>query len=336
MSEGRIDARIQAFSDVMGMAEDAMALLAVYEVGVFAALVDGPRTALALGEVCGVAGGRLAAFLDRTAACGLLRKSNDRYALVDGDQELFDPGGRYTESLGFSDVAVTFGRMARSVEVLRTDVRLEVAGSGGDTSAEERERFLRYLHGHSVVSAAEVAERLCGESITSVVDLGSGLGTYTAAILSRCPAASGVLVDRSNAASAVEAWLGQEGLADRTRFVGGDFLTDDFGRGFDLALLGNLIHFLGEVDSRRLLDRLHGLLVPGGRVAIKDIVVDDDRLAPAGAGRFALMMAIFTDAGGVFPASEAAAWLEDAGFVVESNSVLTRTPRSYLVVGRRA
>ncbi|MCP4873591.1 MAG: hypothetical protein GY898_33310 [Proteobacteria bacterium] len=144
-----------------------------------------------------------------------------------------------------------------------------------------------------------------------------------------------MLVDRSNAGAAIEGFFAGEGLAERTRFVGGDFLSDDFGDGFDLALVGNLIHNLGEAGSRALLHRLGDRMAPGGRVAIKDIAVQDDRLAPTSAGRFAVSMAMFTDGGGVFPASEAAAWLADAGFAHESTTDLSRAPGSYLVVGRK-
>jgi len=104
----------------------------------------------------------------------------------------------------------------------------------------------------------------------------------------------------------------------------------------DPALVGNLIHNLGEADSRRLLGRLRSRVAPGGRVAIKDLVVDDDRLAPASAGRFAVSMALFTDGGGVFPASEAVTWLEAEGFTHESTTVLQRAGGSYLVVARRS
>ena len=275
------------------------------------------------------------AALYRTAACGFLEKIGSTYALVDGDAPIFDPAGPHASSLGFSDVAVSFGRMAQMVEVLRTDTPLAAAGSGGEATAAERERFLRYLHSRSLDGADEVAELLAPARPTALVDLGCGLGTYTAALLRRLPDASGVLVDRPNAAPAVTAFFAEEGLAGRTRFHGGDFLADDFGGGFDLALAGNLIHNLGEADSRALLRRLFHRVVPGGRVAIKDIAVSDDRLAPASAGRFAVSMAMFTDGGGVFPASEAAAWLVDAGFEHASTVDLVRARGAYLVVGRR-
>ena len=316
------------------MAQDSLALIAAHEVGVFRALVDGPMTAAELGERCGVSGWRLGAFLDRVAAHGFLAKEGSRYRLVPGDEVIFDPTSGRGASLGFSDVAVAFGRMARAVEVLRSDDSLSAAGAGGDATAEERARFLRYLHERSIEGAEEVAGLVVGD-VGSVVDLGSGLGTYAAAVLRRFPEATAVLVDRPNAAEVVEAHLAAEGLADRARFVGGDFLTDDVGDGFDVAIVSNIVHNLGAEGSQELLLRMHPRMAPGGRILVKDLAIDAERLAPASAGRFAITMALFTPRGGVFPASEVATWLEDAGFVVEDSHDLVVAEGSYMVVGRR-
>ena len=335
MTHEALTDRLRDFDAVASLGTDAMALLAVQEVGAFSALLGGPLTAAELGERCAVSGWRLGAFLDRVTARGFLVKQGDRYGLVPGDEAIFDPEDGRTRSLGFSDVASAFQRLAKGAEVLRTDESLAVAGSGGVASAEERARFLRYLHDRSGESAQEVAELLCDEPIRSLVDLGSGMGTYSATILHQVPDARAVLVDRPNAREVVAEFAESEGLGERVRFVGGDFLTDDFGEGFDLALIGNIVHNIGADRTLSLLRRLHPLMVPGGRVAVKDIAIDDDRLAPASAGRFAVSMALFTDRGGVFPASEVEVWLRSAGFEVERTVELTASRSAYLVVGRR-
>ncbi len=46
-------------------------------------------------------------------------------------------------------------------------------------------------------------------------------------------------------------------------------------------------------------------------------------------------MALFTDRGGVFPASEVEDWLRSTGFEVERTVELTAARGAYLVVGRR-
>ena len=336
MSDGAVKQRIRAYGQVAGQASDAVAILAVHEVGVFAALVDGPLSAVELGERCGVSGWRLGAFLDRVAASGFLVKRDNRYGLVAGDEMIFDVEHGHGAALGFSSVASAFGRLARTVEVLRSDQHMQLAGTGGEATAEDRGRFLSYLHTRSLDGADELAVLLSQEPVRRVVDLGSGLGTYAAALLRHNPDATAVLVDRENARDAVEGFLDAERLSERARFIGGDFLTDEFGSGHDLALLGNLAHNLGEDVMRALLLRTHERLVSGGRVMVKDLAVDDDRLGPVGPARFAITMALVTPRGGVFPGSEVAAWVAESGFTVEAVVDLERAAGSYAVIGRKS
>ncbi len=336
MNDDPLADRIRAYDDVVGMAQDSMALLAAFETGVFAALLAGPATAPELGDRLGVSGWRLGAFLDRVVAQGFLVKDGGTYALVAGDEGLFDGTAGRTRSLGFADSETFFGRLARGADVLRTDQSLAVAGTGGDAPPAERARFLRYLHERSQGGADEVASELTREPVRRVLDLGSGMGTYATAILRRATDATAVLVDRPNAGPVVAEHLHDVGLSDRARFIGGDFLQDDLGGGFDLAVVSNIVHNIGSETTCRLLRRVHGLLLPGGRVAIKDLAIQPDRLAPASAGRFALTMALFTERGGVFPAEEAVDWLGATGFTLESMRDLVVAKGSWLVVGRRA
>jgi len=331
-----LEARIAAFGEVVSGAQDTMALLTVFELGVFTALWRSPQTAHELGDALGVNGHRLRAFLDRVAALGFLAKQTDRYSLVPGDEDLFDPEHDRARALGFASVEKTLGRCARAVEVLRSDTSMAVAGTGAQASVEERTRFLQYLHTRSEAIAAELAELLCQTPARRIVDLGCGLGTYAAAVLSLAPDATALLVDRDTAEPAVRAFLADRGLSTRARFQAGDFLTHDWGHGFDLALASNLVHNLGHKATVALLARTLERLAPGGRVVVKDLVVDDDRLAPTGATRFALMMALFTDRGGVFPASEVAGWMRELGYVEVGEVSLQTAPDAWVLVGHKA
>ncbi len=331
-----LEARIQAFGAVVDGAQDAMALLSLLELGVFQRLVAGPLTAHVLGEQVGVDGDRLRAFLDRVSALGFLRKDGERYRLLAADVALFDPAHGRSRALGFSTVAQLFGRCAQAVEVLTSDTSLSVAGTGAEASVEDRTRFLHYLHSRSQDIAAELAGALLAAGPAArVVDLGSGLGSYAAAVLDRAPEARALLVDRPTARPAVEAFLVEAGLEDRVSFQGGDFLADDWGSGHDLAFASNLVHNLGEAATRELLALCHQRLAPGGRVVLKDLVVAEDRLSPPSATRFALSMALFTDRGGVWPAGECRAWLEDLGFVDVHEVPLVTAPDAWVLVGRR-
>lgn len=324
--------RRQAFAEVAGAAYDSLALLAMLEIGVFDALRSGPATLAQLAERTKTSAARLRPMLDRVGAVGFLLKKHGHYQLVPGDEPLFDPN--HVHALQLSDVHPTFTRMARAVDVLRTDRKIDVAGTGAEATAEDRHRFLHYLHTRSIDGANEVAELLTRTTVSRLLDVGCGLGTYTAAILRRAPEARAELMDRPTAAPSVDAFLRDEGLADRATFRPGDFTRDPWGSGFDLVLISNVVHLVGEAGTRRLLDQTAAALAPGGRIAIKDTAIDTDGYHPTSAGRFGVLMSMVTDGGGVFGAPEVGGWLEQSGFTVVEEHELVRATGAYMLVAR--
>jgi 3-hydroxy-5-methyl-1-naphthoate 3-O-methyltransferase len=73
---------------------------------------------------------------------------------------------------------------------------------------------------------------------------------------------------------------------------------------------------------------------PDGVVVIKDLRIDEDRTGPLEGLLFALNMAIYTDAGDVYPSSQLAAWLQNAGLVDIVERRLDASPEGVVVIGR--
>ena len=91
--------------------------------------------------------------------------------------------------------------------------------------------------------------------------------------------------------------------------------TIDFGsQRFDLAILGHIVHLIGERSTRNLLSKLHRALKHGGRVAILDIVPNKERTGPTFPVLFALLMLLRTKDGGTYTVTECSDWLKTAGF----------------------
>ncbi|MGB5879902.1 MAG: methyltransferase, partial [Thermoanaerobaculia bacterium] len=80
----------------------------------------------------------------------------------------------------------------------------------------------------------------------------------------------------------------------------------------------NLVHIYSEKENRKLLTRCAKALEPGGRLAIKDFLLDPDRLSPAGGAVFAVNMLVSTEGGDSYTAEEVQHWLEEAGLQFES------------------
>jgi hypothetical protein len=111
-------------------------------------------------------------------------------------------------------------------------------------------------------------------------------------------------------------------------------LTADLGTGYDLAVISQICHMFSPGENRLLLRRTAAALVPGGRLALVDFVLDEDRTAPRPGVVFALNMLVATPAGSTYTEGEYEAWLAEAGFVEPAYFPL-QGPAS-LIVARRA
>ena len=110
-------------------------------------------------------------------------------------------------------------------------------------------------------------------AVSSVLDLGTGTGETLAAVLAQHPGAIAVGVDEN------EAMLG----AARRRLAGVPLelrvadLTDPLPGGpFDLVVSALAIHHLDGPDKADLFARIAGVLRPGGRFVLGDVVLPMD------------------------------------------------------------
>jgi SAM-dependent methyltransferase len=104
------------------------------------------------------------------------------------------------------------------------------------------------------------------------------------------------------------------GVADRFDYLEGDFRELDFGTGYDLAILGHIVHGEGAEWGRRLLKRACDALSDGGMLLIGEFVPNDERSGPALPLLFGLNMLLHTLAADVFTMREYREWLKKAGF----------------------
>jgi 3-hydroxy-5-methyl-1-naphthoate 3-O-methyltransferase len=103
-------------------------------------------------------------------------------------------------------------------------------------------------------------------------------------------------------------------VGDRFKFIEGDLLEADFGKDYDVATLGHILHSEGEERSRQLLKKTFRALKSGGTIAIAEWLVNDERTQPLPPLMFAVQMLVNTEKGDTFSFNEIKSWLEEAGF----------------------
>jgi len=160
-----------------------------------------------------------------------------------------------------------------------------------------------------------------------VLDLGAGSGVWGIALAEGAPQVWVTAVDWPEVLLIARKKAAAYGVSDRFRWVEGSFFEVPLGRGYDLVVLGHVLHAEGVEGVRTLLRRSCDALRPGGLVAIQEFLPDDDRSGPLLPLLFAVNMLVNTEAGDTYTLAELTGWLEEAGFeAVETLNVPAPSP----------
>ncbi|KKK72391.1 hypothetical protein LCGC14_2904340 [marine sediment metagenome] len=96
----------------------------------------------------------------------------------------------------------------------------------------------------------------------------------------------------------------------------GDFQDDpSLPAGADLAWVSAIVHLNSRRENRDLLTKVHAALCEGGRILIRDIVMDPSHTFPGDGALFAVNMLVHTPGGGTYSFGELSEDLTAAGFV---------------------
>jgi len=146
------------------------------------------------------------------------------------------------------------------------------------------------------------------------LDLAAGSGIWGIALTQKSPRVRVIALDWAGMIPTTKRFTQKFGVADRFNYVEGDLLEANFGNGYDLAILGHILHSEGEERSRPLLKKTFRALKVGGTIAIAEWLVNDERTEPVHSLMFAVQMLVNTEKGDTFSFNEIKSWLEDAGF----------------------
>ena len=289
-----------------------MILSAAVEHRVFDLLEGGPKTAAEVSAANGASLRGVRAIMNALAGFGLLAKDSDnRYALTP-ESATFLVRGKPSFIGGFMlharQLIPKWLQLGEIVETGRPTTSVNQEGEG----SEFFEAFVEDLFPVGFPSAQSLASAF--PDVRRVLDLAAGSGVWSIAFAQRNKGVRVTAVDWAGVLPATRRMTERLGVAEQYEFVAGDLRDADFGSGYDLATLGQILHSEGEARSRELLGKVFRALAPGGTIAIAEFLANDDRSGPPLAMLFAVNMLVNTDEGDTFTVPEISQWLREAGF----------------------
>lgn len=180
------------------------------------------------------------------------------------------------------------------------------------------QNWITFIDGMHVIGrkmAQTIAEDYDLDQFKKVLDIGGASGTYTIAFLRKNPSLKSILFDLPNVIPMARKRLIEEGIIDRVELIEGDFYKDDLPKGCDLALLSAIIHQNSPILNLELYKNIFEVLDPGGKILIRDHVMDEDRTSPPSGAMFAVNMLVNRRGGDTYTFNEIRHDLEVAGFI---------------------
>src|SRR5262249_102038 len=243
-------------------------------------------------------------------------RRGDRYSLtpaattylVRGSDLYMEGAGRMTQGL-----AMQFSQLS---QVVRTGHAL---GEMGAANPGEFFAFLvksifpaSYAGSKAAVASIPKAGR---NRIKEILDVAAGAAPWSIAFAEAIPEARVTALDYAQVIPVTREYTDKYGVSSRYSFIERDLRESEFGlEGYDLVILGHIIHGEGRDGGIRLIEKSATALKKGGQLLIAEFIPNDERTGPALPLLFGLNMMIATQGADVFTMREYREWLKSAGF----------------------
>ena len=286
-------------------------LLTAIELRIFSVMTSEGLTSAEVASRIGSEARATDRLLNALCAIGLLWKRQGRFRNTSASARFLDESSpEFVAGLGHT--AGLWRTWSGLTETVRqgTPAPRPAINDRGDSWVKP---FIAAMHYRAQQQAPVVAGLISLDGVARVLDVGGGSGAFAMAFVKRQPHVTAVVFDLPAVAPLAQRHINEAGLSDRITVQVGDYLQDPLPGGFDLVFLSAVVHSNGLAENEALLRSCAGALNPGGRAAVVDWVMDDDRVNPAQGAFFAINMLVGTERGDTFTEPEIRGWMTAAG-----------------------
>ena len=311
----------RAFMDLWIQDYGACALSAADEVGLFAALAGGERSAAALAQSLKLDAPALLATCQALVALGALVATPAGFELSGSGRLFWWPGSPCYRGREFHR-HWEWEQHQRIVEALRAgwaplrdcDEPLSEAWAHGNVSPQYAENFTRVMH--SLILTPTLAATRSGafQGVRHLVDVGGGSGALAAALMAHQPEARATVMDLEPVCESSRRILANVESGARVEYFPANFFVDRWPSDADAFMMSNILHDWPLAEGRQLVGCAFASLPPGGCLFVLEALLDDGRCSPRTNVLFNLLMQI-NHRGQQFTRGELCAMLTEQGFV---------------------
>jgi ubiquinone/menaquinone biosynthesis C-methylase UbiE len=303
--------------ETLGAFRRTAALKTAIELDVFSAIGNGMASAAQLAKQCSASERGIRKLCNYLVVLGFIKAIDEGYVLAPGAAAFLDRhsptwlGAPASEALAGTPLLAAFGALTDAVRKGGT------ALDGDGTLAPEHPIWVAFARAMGVPGAffARLLADCLNESAAppfKILDIAGGHGVYGIEFATRNPQTQVFAVEWPQVLEVARSNAEARGVSGRFHAIPGDALTVEFGSGYDLALITNFLPDLGSTES--LLKRVRSALAENGRVALVEMMLNEDRVSPPAAVDLDLALLATTPSGETRTASQLSEALRRAGF----------------------
>jgi 2-polyprenyl-3-methyl-5-hydroxy-6-metoxy-1,4-benzoquinol methylase len=325
----------ELFFQTLSAYQRTAALKAAIELEIFTRIAEGAETAAALAQKCSAAERGVRILCDFLVVIGFLTKTGNRYGLTPDSAAFLDR--KSPKYIGSAAKFMASPALQDNFKDLAAAVRK--GGSVAGQTALEAQHPMWIEFARSMAPLMEMPAQLIATMLDAdsgkkwkVLDIAAGHGVFGITLAKRNPNAGIVAVDWPNVLEVAKENAQAAGVANRYRTLPGSAFDVEFGTGYDVVLLTNILHHFDMPSNETLLRKVHAALAPEGRAVALEFIPNEDRVSPPIAATFSLTMLGNTPGGEAYPFSDYQRMFGNAGF---SRSELRPLPPSFeqIVIG---
>jgi SAM-dependent methyltransferase len=314
--ENEIASLNKRLQQVAGGFRQSLILLTANRYGIFDLLAGKPASAQDVAAAKSWDLGATTVFLNGLVAMGFLHKAGNLYSNTEISQKLLVAGTPdYQGDILKHNLNLLEYRWIRLHEVLKSGKPASSPAPG--LEAERLHNFIAGMANSASLFAPSLWNQVDLSSYQRLLDVGGGPGSYAFEACKRFLGLEAVVFDLPAVEPIFDEYHAKSGLEGRVAFHGGDYLEEALPGGFDVALLSNIIHSLGEEENLVLLGKIRNALLPGGLLILKDFFISEDGTEPLWTALFAMNMVLGTESGNTYTRAAVEKWLSRTGFSLE-------------------
>lgn len=176
-----------------------------------------------------------------------------------------------------------------------------------------KENFIAAMHFRAKKESKILASMLDLQNVNNMLDVGGGSGIFSMAFIEKNCNIKSTIFDLPEIIPITKKYVDIFSLKENITLKEGNFLTDEFDGKYDLIFISSVVHINSNEQNKFLMKKCYDSLNNGGKIIIKDWIMNDDKTEPLAGAIFSINMLVATELGDTYSEKEMRDWFINAG-----------------------